>query len=260
MSDERAMVRIENVQKRFGNLEVLKGVSLTVHSGEVVCILGPSGSGKTTLLRCINFLEPYDDGRIYVGDDLVGYRERNGKLAPAPEKEIARVRAETAMVFQQFNLFPHMTALKNVAFGPMKVLGVSKEEAERRGRELLARVGLAEKADSYPAQLSGGQQQRVAIARALAMQPKVVLFDEVTSALDPELVGEVLNVIRRLGAELDLTMLMVTHQMGFAKDFADRVCFFSEGKVAEQGPPQQLFGNPQQERTQQFLNAVMDAL
>ena len=189
MSDARAMVRIENVQKRFGDLEVLKGVSLTVRSGEVVCILGPSGSGKTTLLRCINFLEPYDEGRIYVGDDLVGYRERNGKLTPAPEKDVARVRAETAMVFQQFNLFPHMTALKNVAFGPVKVLGVSKDEAERRARELLARVGLAEKADSYPAQLSGGQQQRVAIARALAMQPKVVLFDEVTSALDPELVG-----------------------------------------------------------------------
>ena len=259
MSDERAMVRIENVQKRFGNLEVLKGVSLTVHSGEVVCILGPSGSGKTTLLRCINFLEPYDDGRIYVGDDLVGYRERNGKLAPAPEKEIARVRAETAMVFQQFNLFPHMTALKNVAFGPMKVLGVSKEEAERRGRELLARVGLAEKADSYPAQLSGGQQQRVAIARALAMQPKVVLFDEVTSALDPELVGEVLAVMKDLADSHGVTMIVVTHEIMFAREAADRVIFMDGGVVVEEGPPAEVLGAPRSERLRTFLRRFQAA-
>ncbi|MFN8662036.1 MAG: amino acid ABC transporter ATP-binding protein [Thermomicrobiales bacterium] len=259
MSDARAMVRIENVKKRFGNLEVLKGVSLTVRSGEVVCILGPSGSGKTTLLRCINFLEPYDDGRIYVGEDLVGYRESNGKLKPAPEKEIARVRAETAMVFQQFNLFPHMTALKNVAFGPMKVLGVSKDEAEQRARELLARVGLAEKADSYPAQLSGGQQQRVAIARALAMQPKVVLFDEVTSALDPELVGEVLAVMKDLADSHGVTMIVVTHEIMFAREAADRVVFMDGGVVVEEGPPAEVLGAPRSERLRTFLRRFQAA-
>jgi polar amino acid transport system ATP-binding protein len=253
------MVRIENVKKRFGNLEVLKGVSLTVRSGEVVCILGPSGSGKTTLLRCINFLEPYDDGRIYVGEDLVGYRESNGKLKPAPEKEIARVRAETAMVFQQFNLFPHMTALKNVAFGPMKVLGVSKDEAEQRARELLARVGLAEKADSYPAQLSGGQQQRVAIARALAMQPKVVLFDEVTSALDPELVGEVLAVMKDLADSHGVTMIVVTHEIMFAREAADRVVFMDGGVVVEEGPPAEVLGAPRSERLRTFLRRFQAA-
>lgn len=259
MSDARAMVRIENVQKRFGDLEVLKGVSLTVRSGEVVCILGPSGSGKTTLLRCINFLEPYDEGRIYVGDDLVGYRERNGKLTPAPEKDVARVRAETAMVFQQFNLFPHMTALKNVAFGPVKVLGVSKDEAERRARELLARVGLAEKADSYPAQLSGGQQQRVAIARALAMQPKVVLFDEVTSALDPELVGEVLEVMKDLADSHGVTMIVVTHEIMFAHEAADRVVFMDGGVVVEEGPPAEVLGAPRSERLRTFLRRFQAA-
>jgi polar amino acid transport system ATP-binding protein len=253
------MVRIENVHKRFGNLEVLKGVSLTVQSGETVCIIGPSGSGKTTLLRCINFLEHYDDGRIYVGEDLVGYRERNGKLAPAPEKEIARVRAETAMVFQQFNLFPHMTALKNVAFGPMKVLGVSKDEAEQRARELLARVGLAEKADSYPNQLSGGQQQRVAIARALAMQPKVVLFDEVTSALDPELVGEVLAVMKDLADSHGVTMIVVTHEIMFAREAADRVIFMDGGVVVEDGPPAEVLGAPRSERLRSFLRRFQAA-
>jgi len=230
-----------------------------VQSGEVVCILGPSGSGKTTLLRCINFLEPYDDGRIYVGDDLVGYRERNGKLSPAPEKEIARVRAETAMVFQQFNLFPHMTALKNVTFGPMKVLGVSKEEAEQRARELLARVGLAEKADSYPTQLSGGQQQRVAIARALAMQPKVVLFDEVTSALDPELVGEVLAVMKDLADSHGVTMIVVTHEIMFAREAADRVIFMDGGVVVEEGPPAEVLGAPRSERLRTFLRRFQAA-
>lgn len=259
MTDARAMVRIENVEKAFGSLEVLKGVSLTVRSGETVCIIGPSGSGKTTLLRCINFLEPYDAGRIYVGDDLVGYRERNGKLSPAPEKEIARVRAETAMVFQQFNLFPHMTALKNVAFGPMKVLGVSKEEADTRARQLLARVGLAEKADSYPNQLSGGQQQRVAIARALAMQPKVVLFDEVTSALDPELVGEVLQVMKDLAASHGVTMIVVTHEIMFAREAADRVVFMDGGVVVEDGPPAEVLGAPRSERLRSFLRRFQAA-
>jgi polar amino acid transport system ATP-binding protein len=225
----------------------------------VVCVIGPSGSGKTTLLRCINFLEPYDAGRIFIGDDLVGYRERDGKLSPAPEKEIARVRAETAMVFQQFNLFPHMTVLKNVAFGPVKVLGVSKEEAEGRARELLARVGLAEKADSYPAQLSGGQQQRVAIARALAMQPKVVLFDEVTSALDPELVGEVLAVMKDLADSHGVTMIVVTHEIMFAREAADRVVFMDGGVVVEEGPPAEVLGAPRSERLRTFLRRFQAA-
>jgi polar amino acid transport system ATP-binding protein len=247
------MVRIEGVHKRFGDLEVLKGVSLEVRPGEVVCIIGPSGSGKTTLLRCINFLESYDAGRIYVDDELVGYRERDGRLVPAREKDIARVRAETAMVFQQFNLFPHMTALHNVAFGPMKVRGLSKDEAQRRARELLARVGLAEKADAYPAQLSGGQQQRVAIARALAMEPKVMLFDEVTSALDPELVGEVLAVMEGLAASHGVTMIVVTHEMMFAREAADRVIFMDDGLIVEEGPPDAVIGSPRSDRLRAFL-------
>jgi polar amino acid transport system ATP-binding protein len=247
------MVRIDKLEKRFGKLEVLRGVDLEVTTGEVVCVIGPSGSGKTTMLRCINFLESYQGGRIYVDGQLVGYREKNGKLAPAPEKEIARVRAETAMVFQNFNLFPHMTALKNVAFGPVKVKGVSKEQAEARARELLTRVGLAEKADSYPSQLSGGQQQRVAIARALAMDPKVMLFDEVTSALDPELVGEVLSVMKALAETEHKTMIVVTHEMGFARDVASRVVFMDQGVVVEQGNPKDVLENPQTERLQSFL-------
>jgi polar amino acid transport system ATP-binding protein len=247
------MVRIVDVQKRFGTLEVLKGINLDVQPGEVVCIVGPSGSGKTTLLRCINFLEPYDAGRIYVDDELVGYRERDGRLVPAREKDIARVRAETAMVFQQFNLFPHMTALRNVAFGPIKVRGVAKEEAERKARELLARVGLADKADVYPAQLSGGQQQRVAIARALAMEPKVMLFDEVTSALDPELVGEVLAVMEDLAASHGVTMIVVTHEMMFAREAADRVVFMDGGVIVEEGRPEEVIGNPRSDRLRAFL-------
>jgi polar amino acid transport system ATP-binding protein len=249
----RPMVRIENVQKRFGSLEVLKGVTLDVQPGEVVCVIGPSGSGKTTLLRCINFLESYDAGRIYVNDDLVGYRERDGRLVPAREKDVARVRAETAMVFQQFNLFPHMTALRNVAFGPIKVRGIAKEEAERKARELLDRVGLAEKADVYPAQLSGGQQQRVAIARALAMEPKVMLFDEVTSALDPELVGEVLAVMEDLAASHGVTMIVVTHEMMFAREAADRVVFMDGGVIVEEGPPDIVLSAPRSERLRAFL-------
>jgi polar amino acid transport system ATP-binding protein len=247
------MVRIENVHKRFGSLEVLKGVDLAVQPGEVVCIIGPSGSGKTTLLRCINFLETYDSGRIYVGDDLVGYRERNGRLALAREKDIARVRAETAMVFQQFNLFPHMTALRNVAFGPIKVRGIPKNEAERKASELLERVGLADKADVYPGQLSGGQQQRVAIARALAMEPKVMLFDEVTSALDPELVGEVLAVMEDLAASHGVTMIVVTHEMMFAREAADRVVFMDGGVIVEEGPPDSILGAPRTDRLRAFL-------
>jgi polar amino acid transport system ATP-binding protein len=247
------MVRIEDVHKRYGNLEVLKGINLEVESGEVVCIIGASGSGKTTLLRCINFLETYESGRIYVDDELVGYRERDGRLIPAREKDIARVRAETAMVFQQFNLFPHMTAMANVAFGPIKVRGVARDEANRKARELLARVGLSDKADIYPVQLSGGQQQRVAIARALAMEPKVMLFDEVTSALDPELVGEVLAVMEDLAASHGVTMIVVTHEMMFAREAADRVVFMDDGIIVEEGRPEEVIGNPRSNRLRAFL-------
>jgi polar amino acid transport system ATP-binding protein len=252
-SGSRPMVRIEDVHKRYGDLEVLKGVDLVVQPGEVVCIIGASGSGKTTLLRCINFLETYESGRIYVDDELVGYRERDGRLIPAREKDIARVRAETAMVFQQFNLFPHMTALANVAFGPIKVRGVGKDEANRKARELLARVGLSDKAAVYPAQLSGGQQQRVAIARALAMEPKVMLFDEVTSALDPELVGEVLAVMEDLAASHGVTMIVVTHEMMFAREAADRVVFMDGGVIVEEGSPEEVIGNPRSDRLRAFL-------
>lgn len=248
-----SMVTIRQVEKYFGKLHVLRGVDLDVAQGEVVCIIGPSGSGKTTLLRCINFLETYQAGRIFVDGQLVGYREKAGRLVPAPEREIARLRTETAMVFQQFNLFPHMTALRNVTFGPTKVRGISKKEAEQRGMDLLERVGLAEKANSYPNQLSGGQQQRVAIARALAMSPKVMLFDEVTSALDPELVGEVLAVMKQLAASHGVTMIVVTHEMLFAKEAADRVVFMDQGVVVEQGPPTQVIDNPASERLQTFL-------
>jgi polar amino acid transport system ATP-binding protein len=247
------MVEIKNVRKRFGDMEVLKGISLEIAEGEVVCIIGPSGSGKTTLLRCINFLETYQEGRILIDGELIGFRERNGQLAPASEKAIAKLRAETGMVFQQFNLFPHMTALRNVSFGPIKVRKIDKKVAEQRARELLDRVGLAEKADSYPAQLSGGQQQRVAIARALAMEPKVMLFDEVTSALDPELVGEVLTVMRQLAASHGMTMIVVTHEMAFARDVADRVVFMDQGLIVEEGPPPQVIDAPTTERLQTFL-------
>jgi polar amino acid transport system ATP-binding protein len=247
------MVDIQNVHKRFGELEVLKGVSLQVNQGEVVTIIGPSGSGKTTLLRCINFLEVYQEGRIYIDGELMGYRDKNGKLSAAPEREIARLRAETGMVFQQFNLFPHMTALRNVAFGPIKIRKVNKATAEQRARDLLGRVGLAEKADSYPGQLSGGQQQRVAIARALAMEPKVMLFDEVTSALDPELVGEVLGVMKDLAESHGVTMIVVTHEMAFAKDVSDRVVFMDQGGIVEQGTPEQIFDHPQTDRLKSFL-------
>jgi polar amino acid transport system ATP-binding protein len=251
------MVDIQNVRKRFGELEVLNGVSLQVAQGEVICIIGPSGSGKTTLLRCINFLENYQDGRIYIDGELMGYRERNGKLVPAPEKEIARLRTETGMVFQQFNLFPHMTALRNVAFGPIKIRKVNKRAAEQRALELLERVGLADKAKAYPAQLSGGQQQRVAIARALAMEPKVMLFDEVTSALDPELVGEVLSVMKQLAESHGMTMIVVTHEMAFARDVADRVVFMDRGIIVEEGPPAQIFDQPSTDRLTSFLSRFL---
>jgi polar amino acid transport system ATP-binding protein len=252
----QSMVSIRGVQKYFGSLHVLRGIDIEIAPGEVVCLIGPSGSGKTTLLRCINFLETYQDGRIYVDGNLVGFREKNGKLTPASERDVAKVRTETSMVFQQFNLFPHMTALGNIAFGPKKVRKVNNSLAEQNARRLLERVGLSDKADSYPNQLSGGQQQRVAIARALAMEPKVMLFDEVTSALDPELVGEVLAVMRDLAESTGVTMIVVTHEMQFAREVADRVIFMDEGVVVEQNRPAELFGNPASNRLKSFLSRL----
>jgi polar amino acid transport system ATP-binding protein len=253
------MVRFDNVCKSYGHLSVFDNLCFEVAAGEKVAIIGPSGSGKTTVLRALMTLESISDGVIWVDGEPLTHMQRNGELAPADARHFRRIRAKIGMVFQSFNLFPHMTALRNCMSAPMTVLNLSRREAEERARELLAMVGLADKLGHYPAQLSGGQQQRVAIARALAMRPKIMLFDEVTSALDPELVGEVLNVIRKLGAELDLTMLMVTHQMGFAREFSDRVCFFDRGRIGEDGPPEKIFGNPQNERTRQFLRAVLEA-
>jgi polar amino acid transport system ATP-binding protein len=255
----KPMVRFDKVSKRYGPLTVLDSLELDIAKGEKVAIIGPSGSGKTTVLRMLMTLEQIDDGVIWVEGEPLTHMERNGKLVPADKAHVRRVRAKIGMVFQSFNLFPHMTAMGNCIEAPTTVLGMKRSEAEARAAELLEMVGLAAKKDHYPAQLSGGQQQRVAVARALAMRPRIMLFDEVTSALDPELVGEVLQVIRKLGSEHDLTMLMVTHQMGFAREFADRVCFFYQGKICEQGPPDRFFGAPQNERTRQFLNAVLEA-
>jgi polar amino acid transport system ATP-binding protein len=253
------MVRFEQVTKSYGSLVVLDQLDLDIAAGEKVAIIGPSGSGKTTVLRMLMTLERINGGVIWVDGEPLTSMQRNGELVPADQRHLRRMRGKIGMVFQHFNLFPHMTALKNCMEAPVTVLGLSGDEARARGGELLEMVGLGDKLDHYPAQLSGGQQQRVAIARALAMRPKVMLFDEVTSALDPELVGEVLNVIRQLGDEHDLTMLMVTHQMGFAKEFADRVCFFYGGRICEQGAPEAIFGSPENERTQQFLRAVLEA-
>jgi len=254
------IVRYDRVTKRYGSLTVIDQLDLAISAGEKVALIGPSGSGKTTVLRMLMTLERIDDGVIWVDGEPLTHVERNGGMVPADQKHLRRVRGKIGMVFQHFNLFPHMTALKNCMEAPMRVLGLSRTEAEGRAAELLGMVGLSDKKSHYPAQLSGGQQQRVAIARALAMRPKVMLFDEVTSALDPELVGEVLAVIRKLGAEHNLTMLMVTHQMGFAKEFADRVAFFYRGKIEEAGPPDQIFTEPRSERTRQFLRAVLDAV
>jgi polar amino acid transport system ATP-binding protein len=251
-----AMVKAEGVHKRFGRLEVLKGIDLEVQRGEVMVLLGPSGSGKSTFLRCINHLEKINAGRLSVDGELVGYRESGGKLHELHEREVARKRAEIGMVFQSFNLFPHMTARENVALAPMKVAGLGRGEAQRRATELLARVGLADKLDTYPVALSGGQQQRVAIARALAMQPKLMLFDEPTSALDPELVGEVLDAMRRLAGD-GMTMIVVTHEMGFAREVAEQVVFVDEGLVVESGRPEQVLDHPSHERTQAFLSKVL---
>lgn len=256
---ETPMVRFENVSKCYGSLKVLDHLNLDVANGEKVAIIGPSGSGKTTVLRMLMTLEEIDDGVIYVNGGPLTHMPRGDTLVRANRAHQRRMRANIGMVFQHFNLFPHMSALKNCMEAPVTVLGMPKDEARERAVELLEMVGLGGKLEHYPSQLSGGQKQRVAIARALAMRPKVMLFDEVTSALDPELVGEVLQVIRDLGKAHDLTMLMVTHQMGFAKAFADRVCFFYEGKIAEQGSPEQLLNNPQNDRTKQFLSAVLEA-
>jgi polar amino acid transport system ATP-binding protein len=253
------MVRFAEVTKSYGSLVVLDRLDLDIARGEKVAIIGPSGSGKTTVLRMLMTLERINGGVIFVDGEPLTSMQRNGALVPADARHLRRMRGKIGMVFQHFNLFPHMSALRNCMEAPMTVLKLPRAEAEARGRELLTMVGLADKLNHYPSQLSGGQQQRVAIARALAMRPKIMLFDEVTSALDPELVGEVLNVIRKLGAELDLTMLMVTHQMGFAKEFADRVCFFYGGRICEQGAPAKIFGAPENERTRQFLRACLEA-
>ncbi|MBQ1868592.1 MULTISPECIES: amino acid ABC transporter ATP-binding protein [Selenomonas] len=239
------MINIENLYKSYGDVQVLKGVDLNIKEKEVVVIIGPSGSGKSTLLRCMNYLEVPTKGKVSVDGILLD-----------GEANINKVREEVGMVFQRFNLFPHMTVLENIMLAPMKVRKVSREAAEKEARELLARVGVADKADNYPTQLSGGQQQRVAIARALAMKPKVMLFDEPTSALDPEMVGEVLDVMRKL-AKAGMTMVIVTHEMGFAREVGDRLLFVDEGRIIEQGTPKDVFENPQQERTKLFLSKVL---
>ncbi len=250
------MLRAEGIHKRFGRLEVLRGLSLEVARGEVACLLGPSGSGKSTFLRCINHLEKIDAGRLWVDGNLVGYRQVGTRLHELREAEVARQRAEIGMVFQHFNLFPHMTALQNVIEAPVVVKRVAKPAAARMGRDLLDRVGLADKVDRYPAQLSGGQQQRVAIARALAMQPKLMLFDEPTSALDPELVGEVLDAMRSLARE-GMTMVVVTHEIGFAREVSDTVAFMDAGLIVESGDPRQVISAPRNERTRAFLAKVL---
>ncbi|MEN4478365.1 amino acid ABC transporter ATP-binding protein [Mycolicibacterium cosmeticum] len=250
------MVKAEQVCKSFGALHVLKGITLEIGRGEVLVLVGPSGSGKSTFLRCINHLEEVTAGRLYVDGELVGYRERGGKLHELSPKDAARQRRDVGMVFQHFNLFPHRTALENIIEAPVHVKRVKRDAALARARDLLAQVGLADKADAYPAQLSGGQQQRVAIARALAMSPKLMLFDEPTSALDPELVGEVLGVMKNLARE-GMTMVVVTHEMGFAREVADKVVFMDGGVVVESGAPREVLTNPQHERTKAFLSKVM---
>ena len=250
------MVRAESVCKNFGALKVLKGVSLEVERGQVLCMVGPSGSGKSTFLRCINHLEQVNAGRLYVDGVLIGYRERGAKLHEMPPREAAKQRRDIGMVFQHFNLFPHRTALENIIDAPIHVKGVKKGVAVARARDLLDQVGLSEKADAYPAQLSGGQQQRVAIARALAMDPKLMLFDEPTSALDPEMIKEVLDVMRGL-AEAGMTMIVVTHEMGFAREVGDELVFMDDGVVVEAGNPRDVITNPQHERTQACLSKVL---
>ena len=250
------MVIAEEIHKSFGSNHVLRGISLEVAKGEVMCLVGPSGSGKSTFLRCINHLEKINSGRITVDGNLIGYREHGGKLYELKPREAASQRSGIGMVFQKFNLFPHMTALQNVTAGMVRVQGINQSDAEAEGKALLARVGLADKLEHYPAHLSGGQQQRVAIARSLAMKPKLMLFDEPTSALDPELVGEVLDVMKELAAT-GMTMIVVTHEMGFAREVADSLVFMDGGVVVEAGDPTEVLTNPQQERTKAFLSKVL---
>ncbi len=240
------MITVKNLHKNFGKIEVLTGIDEHISKGEVVVVIGPSGSGKSTFLRCLNLLETPTDGEIYVDDELI----------TSQKADVNKIRQKMGMVFQQFNLFPHLTIIENITLAPVKLKKMTKQEAIEKGKELLARVGLSEKADAYPAQLSGGQKQRVAIARALAMQPEIMLFDEPTSALDPEMVGEVLDVMKDL-AKSGMTMVVVTHEMGFAKEVGTRVLFMDQGIVMEQGKPEELFGNPQNERTKSFLSKVL---
>jgi polar amino acid transport system ATP-binding protein len=255
-SNSEVAVRAVGVRKSFGSNEVLRDINFDVRPGTVTCLVGPSGSGKTTLLRCINHLETINDGRLYVHGELVGYREKDGRLHALKDKEICRQRADTGMVFQSFNLFQHMTVLQNIIEAPQQVLKQPRADAVEKARELLALVGLAHKEGSYPRQLSGGQQQRVAIARALAMQPKLMLFDEPTSALDPELVGEVLAAMLAL-AQSGMTMIVVTHEMGFAREVGDTLVFMDGGVIVESGPPRDVLDKPQHERTKAFLSKVL---
>jgi polar amino acid transport system ATP-binding protein len=250
------MVEAVEVHKSFGHVEVLRGIDLTVMPGEVACVIGPSGSGKSTFLRCINHLERIDAGAMRVDGELIGYREAGGKLHELRESEVARQRRDIGMVFQRFNLFPHKTAAENIMEAPRTVRREPKQASRARAMALLDRVGLSDKYDSFPAQLSGGQQQRVAIARALAMQPRLMLFDEPTSALDPELVGEVLDVMRGLARD-GMTMVVVTHEMGFAREVGDTLVFMDEGRIVEAGDPREVLGNPQHERTKAFLSKVL---
>jgi len=253
------IIEIDGVSKSFGANQVLRDLSFTVAPGEKLALIGPSGSGKTTILRILMTLETLDSGVIRVEGELLWHQQKNGALIPADDAHLHRMRMKIGMVFQLFNLFPHMTVLRNVTLAPMLTKNLPRQEAEARAMELLRMVGMVEKAEAKPAQLSGGQKQRVAIARALALQPKVMLFDEVTSALDPELVEEVLNVMRKLAEETDMTMLLVTHEMSFAHDFADRVLFFDGGRIVEEGPPDANFTNPKEERTQAFLRKIIAA-
>jgi len=253
---EKPLVKIEGLHKYYGHHHVLRGIDMTVNQGEVSVVIGPSGSGKSTMLRCVNLLESISAGRISVGGQLIGYREVNGRLHDLKTKEIAAQRREIGMVFQRFNLFPHKTALQNVMEAPVHVKGQSKSEAQKRALELLDRVGLGDRAGHYPSQLSGGQQQRVAIARALAMEPELMLFDEPTSALDPELVGDVLNVMKDL-AKSGMTMIVVTHEIGFAREVGDTLTFMDGGVVVESGDPREIIANPQHARTKEFLGRVL---
>lgn len=250
------IIKVRNVGKKFGHLQVLKGVSLDVHPGEVVCIIGPSGSGKTTLLRCMNFLEEYDEGEIHFDGTLVGYRMRNGKRVKARESDLANMRAHLGMVFQRFYLWPHMTTLENVTEGPIVVRRLPRQDATQLAQALLLKVGLQDKADVYPSKLSGGQMQRAAIARALAMEPRALLFDEPTSALDPELVGEVLDVMKSLARE-GKTMVVVTHEIAFAREVADRVVMMDAGEIVEIGSPSEMLRTPRHERTRMFISKVL---